>query len=306
MKAPQISIIICTYNRSQYLGRCLEALSAQAAAREMFEVVLVDNNSTDSTSEIVADFEARYGESVNFRPFLETNQGLSFARNRGVQEAQGDILVFLDDDAFARPDYVDNLLSFYNNHPEAAATGGRTYPEFEADKPDWMSRYLMSLVAAMDLGDEPKLFPRGMYPIGANMSLRRTAIESIGSFNTALGRKGSQMLGGEEKDIFLRLRAKGFQLWYVPDAIVQHIIPANRLTQAAIKKQARGIGFSERLRVSQLGLIETLWKFSLELMKWIATVMLFIWYSATGPPFKGWMLVKFRYWVSQGLFFRKL
>lgn len=118
----KVSVIICTYNRVAYLPRTLEALASQTVPCQDFEILLIDNNSRDNTPEVCRDFQEKHPE-LNFRYLVESRQGLSFARNRGIDEAQSDVLIFIDDDAFAAPDYLQNIIRFFESTPDAAAAG---------------------------------------------------------------------------------------------------------------------------------------------------------------------------------------
>jgi len=301
---PKVSFIICTYNREKYIYRSLESIALQQADKNDFELVAVNNNSTDSTDSLCKKIAENYPE-LHYTYVIETEQGLSAARNRGMKEAKGAIFVFIDDDAFANKDFAQNIISFYNSNSNVMATGGKTIPQFEEEKPIWMSHFLLPLVAAVDMGENPKPFPRKSFPIGANMAFRRKIMEEVGYFDVNLGRKGKNLQGGEEKDLFNRLRAKGLQPWYLPATIVHHIIPANRMTTDYICKQSRGIGFSENVRASSVSGGELFKSRFKEILKWIATFFLFLFYLITFRPVKAFFLFKFRNWVSQGLFCKK-
>lgn len=304
MKEPQVSFIICTYNRDAYIHRSMKSIAEQDADPDDYELVLVNNNSTDQTDAICNGFSAAYPH-LQFTYVTEMQQGLSHARNRGIRESRGEILVYLDDDAFAEKDFVRNLLNFYQTHPDVMSTGGKTIPLFEEGRPVWMSHFLMPLVAAVDLGPEAKPFSPAQYPIGANMAFRKSLIERIGDFDVNLGRKGKNLQGGEEKDLFNRIRSKGFTPWYVPDTVAHHIIPASRMKVDYIRKQSRGIGYSERVRTRSLSAFVFLKKCIAELMKWVASLFLFLFYLISLRPAQALFLLRFRYWVSQGLFFGK-
>lgn len=302
MPEPRVSFIICTYNRDPYIERALHAVANQKCDSSLFELILIDNLSTDQTAAISLCFASDFSK-IKYYYFLEENQGLSHARNRGLKEAKGEILVFLDDDAFIDENYCANLLKFYDKNLHIYCTGGKTIPLFEAGKPKWMSHFLMPLVAAIDLGDEAKAFPFNQFPIGANMAMRKKMSDRVGLFDTNLGRKGKNLQGGEEKDYFNRARAKGFIPWYLPSTIAQHIIPASRMSIEYIRKQAKGIGYSERIRVQSIGKMETWKKYFSEWMKWVISGFLFLFYFITFQFPKAIMIVRFRNWVSKGLFF---
>lgn len=300
----KVSVIICTYNRVAYLPRTLEALASQTVPCQDFEILLIDNNSRDNTPEVCRDFQEKHPE-LNFRYLVESRQGLSFARNRGIDEAQSDVLIFIDDDAFATPDYLQNTIRFFESTPDAAAAGGRIYPLFESKRPDWLPDILMSLMSVIDLGDQVCLFKK-KFPIGANMSFRRKTIQAYGNFNVKLGRRGDNLEGAEEKDLFLKIIAAGEKVYYIPDAIVQHVIPEKRLSFDHFRRQAIGIGYSERVRsqeVSSLAYFKSLFR---ECLKWGVSWVMCLGYWLTLRFQKGWRLVIFRWYVSKGLLTKHL
>jgi glycosyltransferase involved in cell wall biosynthesis len=294
-----ISVIVCTYNRQDYIGKCLQSLAGQSLQTDAWEVVLVDNSSTDTTPEICHAFREN-NPHINYHYVVEKTQGLSFARNRGIAEATGNLLVFMDDDATASAQYLEEILKFFSENPEVMAGGGRIYPDYETAEPRWMSRYLMPLASVIDLGEKIRIFPKNKYPIGANMFFRKEVFEKYSSFNTGLGRKASDLLGGEEKEIMLRLAANKEKIVYLPKAFVHHYIPESRLTLPFVIRQAEGIGRSEIIRGRATGksLLPVL---LMELIKWGASFVLFAAYLLRLRPEKGRMIIKFRYFVSQGM-----
>jgi glycosyltransferase involved in cell wall biosynthesis len=277
----------------------LESATAQTCNKEEFELVLVNNKSTDTTEEICREFE-KNNTTINYRYFLENQQGLSFARNRGVEESKGNFIVFIDDDAFLDENYIKELTQYLKNvEEEYIGFGGKILPFLECELPKWMSTYLASLMSIIDMGEEVKLFQGTKYPIGANMGFSKSVFDKIGGFNTKLGRIGKSMLGGEEKDFFFRIKELKAPIYYFPKMLVHHVIPAERLTQEFVKKAANGIGVSEKLRTKKT---KEYFKRSLsELYKWGGTFGLFIIYLFKGQPSKGTMLIKFRWWISKGL-----
>ena len=126
-----ISIIVCTYNRDKFIYDCLKRIADNGFPEDGYEMILVNNNSTDSTEQLCKKFISDYPQ-VQFRYFNETNQGLSYARNRGIAEASGDWVVFLDDDAMMHPGYLSNLKKRLDQYPDAGAFGGEITPEFES------------------------------------------------------------------------------------------------------------------------------------------------------------------------------
>lgn len=293
-----VSVIVCTYNRAHYLAETLAHLLGQSASIDTFEVVLINNNSTDHTEDICDQFVTE-NPSFPFRYIIEKAQGLSHARNRGIKEAKGDILTFIDDDAFTQPNYVQVITDHFKANPKTTAIGGKIIPQYEEEAPKWMSKFLLPLIAALDMGDEVKVFPKGKFPIGANMSIRKEAFKKHGDFDVNLGRKGESLEGSEEKDLFFRLIKAGAKITYLPQAGVHHIIPAKRVSMDYIKKQAVGIGKSERTRTQQQG---HLFSFLIgEVFKWAGTLVLSLGYLMMFKPAKASMLIRFRTYVTTGI-----
>lgn len=291
-----ISVIVCTYNREHYIERNLDSLSRQSLSVENYEIIIINNNSTDNTGTICESFINNQPE-LQFAYFNEQNQGHSYARNRGIKESKGEYLAFIDDDAFVDFDYVKNIVEFFSKNQKVAAIGGKIIPIYEDEEPKWMTKYLLPLVAGLDMGNSPKEFPGMQFPIGANMAYRTEIFKELGNFNTELGRKGTGLEGGDEKDMIYRLRKAGKKVWYVPEVLVEHIIPAKRTQSEYIKGQAIGVGKSEKKRLKQASANQKIAKIINEMVKIFGTFVLAIFYFLTFQFPKGIMLLKFRYWV---------
>ncbi len=294
-----ISAIISTYNRERYLPKLFESIVKQNYLN--FEIIIIDNNSPGNTKELTENF-LKNNSTLNIRYFLEKKQGLSFARNRGIHEAKGDIITFLDDDAYISENYFERISYYFKQHLDVMAIGSKILLDYESTVPKWENRFLNSLLGYFNLGDKIKYFKRNNYPRGSNMSFRKKTFDSTGMFNTQLGRIKSGLGGGEEKDIFMRMYANNMQVLYVPDAIVYHFVPEERTKSNFIKKQAIGVGRSEYIRVKKEGKISLLNRILTEIFKWSVTFLLFFYYSLTLKIDKGIMILKFRYWVSKGFF----
>lgn len=296
-----ISIIICTYNRGKYIFETLSRIAKNNYSYCNYEIVFVNNNCTDSTESECARFCCEF-PSVNFKYFEEKQQGLSFARNRGIKEAIGDILVFLDDDAFVSENYLENLEEQLALYPDAMAFGGKISPLYESGEvPDWMSKWSYSWVSAIDKGSDVTLFDDKSFPIGANMGFRRQCVGQVGDFNVLLGRSGRNLIGGEEKDYFNRIRVKGLKIYYFPNVAVEHVIPPNRTTMEYIDKFGLGVGESERMRTMALSRMEYVKRVGNELVKWGATCLLWCIFAFRFQKNKGNALIRFRMNVSKGL-----
>lgn len=295
-----ISLIICTYNRAAFIYRTLEHIAVNEFPLDLYEILLIDNNCTDNTVAECERFQKNYSK-VPFRYILETQQGLSFARNRGITEAKGDCLVFLDDDAFVAKDYLNNLQQYLLQYPDMQAFGGKIIPLYESGhEPEWISPRLVPLVSAIDKGPLVVPFEGNSYPIGANMGFRKMCIDKVGLFNTALGRSKKNLMGGEEKDIFNRLKQNNLQILYLPTIVVQHVIPESRVTMEYVGKMGFGIGKSEKIRCAthRTEYIKAILK---ELWKWCGSVALYLFYAIQNKFPKANAIVFFRWNVTKGL-----
>ncbi|MBQ8864338.1 MAG: glycosyltransferase family 2 protein [Rikenellaceae bacterium] len=295
----KLSIVIATYNRAADLVRTLESLTEQTYPAEQWECVAVDNNSKDDTRARFEEFRAAH-PALNLRMVGESNQGLSWARNRGIAESRGEIIAIIDDDETVNPDFVRGYIELFESHPEVSAAGGRVVPYYINGRPRWMSRYTERPIAGtLDLGAAIKPFVKG-YPAGGNMAMRRSDIEVLGVFSTSLGRTGSNPLGGEEKEIMQRFADAGRQIYYTPVPVIYHYIPDSKLTDEYFSRLCRMCGVSERVMSESRGRLGRA-KFA-ELLKWGATIVIAFGYLLSGNLPKASKLVELRLNVTRGLF----
>ena len=296
-----LSLIVCTYNRDRYLYGALQCIAENGFPLEAYEIILVNNMSTDNTEAECQRFQKDY-PGVDFHYFVETRQGLSFARNRGIEESRGDTLVFLDDDSYIQKGYLENLQKQLEAHPDADAFGGKIDPIFESgEAPKWLSKWNYSWVSAIDLGKQVRLFKGKAFPIGANMGIKKAMLSKIGIFNTELGRSKKNLMGGEEKDLFERIRQQGGNIYYFPDVVVQHVIPPSRTTYEYVKRLGEGVGMSERIRTLNISRWKYLKRLLSELVKWCGTAVLWLGFALKGQFEKGNILFTFRRKVTSGL-----
>ena len=269
---PHLSIIICTYNRQKFIRECLACVARQTLATELWEAIIVDNNSTDETAAIVNSFITQ-NAALPFRYVFEGNKGLSFARNRGIAEAQAGIITFIDDDAEAVPEFAATLLSFMEQHPNASGLGGRVLPKYsESSEPAWMNKYLAGFIGRVDHGETIRIFSGTMkYPIGCNMTYRKTYLLQAGGFNNQL------TFRGDDKHIYYAVSKLNNNIFYLHNALVYHNIDAARLEFANFKKLFLKSGNEEKIRVkTEKGeialvqkLLEYIAKFGFSLALWI-------------------------------------
>ena len=226
----KISVILCTYNRSQSLLGALDSVAAQTLPESVeWEVLVVDNNSTDRTREVVEDFCGRHPR--HFRYLFEPQQGLCYARNAGLRQAQGDVVAFVDDDVTVDPNWLYNLTAPLASG-EWAGSGGMTVPAQTVALPGWLVRdgpdnMLGALCAHFDLGDQPRELDRP--PYGTNMAFRRQMFEQYGEFRTDLDRCGGDTISNGDTEFGRRLMKAGERLRYEPSAIVYHPVREDRV-----------------------------------------------------------------------------
>ena len=297
----KFSVIFCTYNREKYIYNALKSIADQDFDRSNYEIIIVNNNSTDNTENICKQFREDY-PSVLVNYCIETNQGLSYARNRGIKESKGNILVFVDDDATAFEGYLSSISTFFDEHKAVSACGGPIVPAYEVEKPAWLSHFTEQLVAgALYEGKDVKPFKNGKYPGGGNSAFRKEVFDKYGSFNVELGRKGQSLIGAEEKDLYDRLRRGNEVFYYLPQMGIYHHIPAKKLTQEYFNNLTYSIGKSERIRTKAVS-GKAYWKrIVMEWVKWNASFVLFFLYLIRLSPAKGVKLLQFRWNVSKGL-----
>ncbi|WP_261807788.1 glycosyltransferase [Paenibacillus sp. N3.4] len=232
---PRISIVICTYNRAELLRTTLDSIPALKAI-EYAEVLIVDNNSTDLTRRVSQSFIGSQPSPISARYLFEQTQGLSAARNRGITEAQGDIIAFLDDDAIPCSEWITTILTTLDSRQDVDAIGGKIHPRFQSSRPDWLITAFELPYTIVDMGDLVKEYPGNRHPFGANMAIRKSFLENH-LFPTNLGRIGDLLLSGEESWLFQQMKKQQKTILYHPAMAVVHFIPDSRLTQDWIKKR---------------------------------------------------------------------
>ena len=241
---PFASVLVCTRNRSSLLTDACTAILELDYPSDRWELVIVDNHSTDDTLEVARSIER--GAPDRVRLVEEHEIGLSAARNAAVRAARGEILAFIDDDAYPGPRWLRALVEALEQDGVLCA-GGPVEPLIQGELPDWfLGRYLPYL-SAWDRGPELARLVYNEYPRGANIAFRREAFERFGDFGTYLGRKGKSLLSGEEIELCLRVERAGFQILYVPDAGVRHVTPVDRLTPKWLARRFAAQGRSEAI-----------------------------------------------------------
>ena len=296
----RLSLIISTYNRSDLLIGALQSVVQQSADPQLWECVVVNNNSTDDTLARFEEFAAKHPD-FNLRIVTETTQGLSYARNRGIRESVGEYIAIIDDDERIAEEFIEAYIELFDTTPDAMAAGGPIVAEYQTRRPRWMSCFTERPIAnTMYWGDKVREFPKGRVPGGGNMALRRSAVRRYGVFDTSLGYVGESLLGGEECDLFERLQIAEAKYYYVPKAVMYHIIPDRKLTPDYFERLCRNVGKSQMCRARYYHREGYLRR--AEIVKWMATLVLAAWYFITLQWGKAKYIVKMRYFISSGIY----
>ncbi|MDH3973178.1 MAG: glycosyltransferase [Deltaproteobacteria bacterium] len=224
---PDISIVVCTYNRAELLKGCLESLAHQSVEESDYEVIIVDNNSTDNTEDIANAFAERY---PNFFYVKEANQGLSHARNKGYMEARGKYVAYIDDDARAEARWAELIVeAFEIVTPAPVAVGGKILPWYDIPPPTWFS----DSVEMRSWGEEKGFLkqPDAQFGFsGSNMAINKSVLVKYNGFSADYGMLGIMMGFGEEAELFYRIYKEHPLFWYDPAVQVRHRVPAEKMT----------------------------------------------------------------------------
>lgn len=295
----KLSIIISTYNNAVSLVRTLKSVVAQEADKAIWECVVVNNASTDDTAERFAEFAEKHRD-VNLRMVDEPQQGLSYARNRGISASKGQIFVFIDDDETINEGFVSAYIDLFDNHGAFVGSGALKV-KYDTARPKWMSHYTEKMIAnPLDLGDEIITITRAILPTGGNMAFNREVFNIYGNFDTDLGRRGSELFGGEENELFDRIRDLGERIFYTPHAVAYHHIADRKLTAEYFDKLSYGVGVSKLLRAEKENRVQEL--YSDERKKCFYTAVLAVLYFIAFQPRKAIWLVRMRKGIRKGVF----
>lgn len=297
----RFSFITCTYNRDKYLEKTLKSVCEQTFDPKNYEIIIVDNNSTDNTPKICEEFQVKYNVR-QIRYFKELNQGFSFALNRGINEAKGEYIIFVDDDETIRREHLQLLDKYLNDYPDAQLAASKVVPCYERKEPEWMSPFTKRLIGGyFNAGNHVKKLSKVSYPGTGHTIIKRELYEKFGYYNTELGRNGTSLIGAEDKDMIFRLINNNIECYYFPDIPIYHHIPEYKLTNEFFDKLTYSIGKSERIRTKTVSEKAFRDRILNELIKWGVSIILCIFYFITFRPSKGSKLLQFRWNVSRGL-----
>ncbi len=241
------TIAIPVYNGAKRLPLVLDRILAQTGVTGLsWEVIVIDNNSTDETAAIVRDYQGRWPLAAPLRYALERRQGAGFARQLAIQEANADLIGFLDDDNLPEPNWLAMAYAFAQTHPQAGAYGSQIHGLYEVPLPDNFER-IVPFLAITERGDQPLLYEarKLILPPSAGLVVRRDAwLNSVPDCLTLNGRTTTSMLTGEDTEALAHIRNAGWEVWYNPAMEIHHQIPQHRLEQDYLIPFFQGIGLS--------------------------------------------------------------
>lgn len=229
-QTPFITVALCTHNHADRLVRTLADLPSVRSPSVEWEFLVIDNASSDSTPEILKSHSWPKGWQV--RIVREEKLGLSNARNRAINEARGEYIIFMDDDETADPEWLTSFEQVIEVHAPDAF-GGRIDVLFEDIRPAWLTDELLGFLGQVNRADSisPLTDPATFFH-GGNFGFRKSVCQAVGGFDSMLGRKGADNTGGEEVDFYRRLIASGFKVWWTPAAVIYHRIQAAKLDRS--------------------------------------------------------------------------
>jgi len=241
------TVAIPTYNGATRLPKLLDKLRQQTGLDPIsWEIIVVDNNSSDNTAQVVQEYQGNWLPGVPLNYVLEPEQGAAFARLRAVKEAQGELIGFLDDDNLPNPDWIAQAYSFAQEHPQAGAFSGQIHGEFEVEPPENFQR-IQAFLAIREHGSTPHQFePQNLrLPPAASLVVRKKAwCETVPSRPTLTGKLPGVMIQGDDYEPLLYMYKAGWEIWYHPDLHTYHQIPRWRLERDYLLSISRGCGLA--------------------------------------------------------------
>jgi glucosyl-dolichyl phosphate glucuronosyltransferase len=230
----KISVVVSTYNRSEYLRKMLTSLRKVVIPDHLsWEFILVDNNSADDTRFVFEEVEKHYESKIRY--VFEEKRGISHARNRGIKEASGEIIAFTDDDVIVDRYWIQNIEKAFKDYDDVACVGGKILPIWEISKPKWLKPNLYPYLALLDHGDSVAYMdPPDIW--GANFAVKSDIFKKYGPFDSNLGRIPNKLYAGEETEFLHRLQKAGEKILYHPFSIIYHSVPAHRMSKRYFRK----------------------------------------------------------------------
>lgn len=249
-RVPAVSVIIATCNRATSLVKTLQSLAEMDLPPGLeWELIVVDNNSTDGTREVIKRFAS--SSALNVQYMFEPTQGQSRALNTGIRAARGEVVAFTDDDVKVEAGWLRQLWQAFERH-ECVGVGGRIVADWSIRKPAWLQENgpyrMMAAIVQFDLGEERCDLDTRTAPFGANLALRRCALDTHGLFREDLGPGAGGLAAGADTDLCRRIMSRGGKFVYIPQAVVFHPVEAHRATRSYYKSWYFRFGRAEMRR----------------------------------------------------------
>lgn len=240
-----LSVIVATFNRAEYLKKNLQGLDNQSLAHTLYEIIVVDNASTDNTREVVEYYRSGM---ENLRYVHEAKPGLNEARNTGFQQAKGVYIAYLDDDAVPHHNWAESIIEAFSSvNPQPGVVGGPTLPVWEVERPHWLTSKFEKALSMVYYGNEKKFLKGREFLVGANMVFLKTALIQIGGFTSGLDRIQNKLLSGGDTAAIEKIKRLGYTVYYDPDIAVDHYVSQNRLNREWFIQRYYWQGYSEAL-----------------------------------------------------------
>lgn len=251
--SPALSIVLPTYNRAAELPVAIKSALDQTASSDCYEIVVVDNNSTDGTADVLRELARQYSGRVF--GVLETRQGVAYARQAGIAAARAELVAFFDDDVRVSREWVATILGTFERHADIDVVGGKVLPAWSVPPPSWLTAVHWAPLALQDFGDEEMFVsrenPRGL--ISANLACRKRVFERLGGFSPQFQRVKDGIGSLEDDEWIRRLWRAGGRAVYVPDLVTYTDVPASRLTRTYHRRWHKGHGrFYAMLRANEM------------------------------------------------------
>jgi glycosyltransferase involved in cell wall biosynthesis len=238
---PFVSVIIPTFNRSTTLQTTVDSLLAQSYSPDLMEIIIVDNGSTDDTSEVI---ETMASSAPNVRGIIETRRGAHFARNTGALAARGRILYFTDDDMIADPALLERIVTAFATESNVGSATGRILPRWETEPPRWVLEHCRNeLLSLNDLGEATIISNTDPGVFSCHQAVLREAFMRAGGFNPDTN--AEKFTGDNETGLNIKIRKLGYRFAYVGGSVTHHIIPAARMTQRYLNSRFADQGFCD-------------------------------------------------------------
>lgn len=244
MKALAISVILCTRNRADLFDEAMASVVAQDFPKSAYEIVVVDNGSSDHTAEVAQ----RYASRADVRYVREDRIGLCVARNTGWRAAAARHVALFDDDAVAQPGWLAAIADAFERSPgDVGVIGGRVDPVWLAPRPDWLADEIAGALTIVDWGpdEKPIVDLRREWLVGANMAAPKAVIAEVGGFHPWLDRVGANLLSSGDVHLQMEIVRRGYRCLYVPAMAIAHLAPPSRLTQAWFRRRFYWQGISD-------------------------------------------------------------